>query len=122
MACNPKCMPLYPFGRGDLFPVFLTWKAAISHMLIDWLCPLLISGIKPARFAKIIKELHINQHACYHLEYEREFMCERRLDPLLTRPEYSMYGNIHWYNGALSSNAYIISSIMIQFVCFWIMK
>ena len=86
MAWNHTCMPLYPFGRGDLFPVFLTWKAAISCELIDWLRPLSMSGIKPARFAKIIKELHIKQHARYHLEYEREFMCNRRLDPLLTRP------------------------------------
>ena len=106
MAWNPACMPLYPFGRGDLFPVFMTWKAAISRSLIDWMRPLYDCGVKPHRFAKIVKERHIKLHTRFHLEYEMEFKCERRLDPGLTRPEYSTFGNVLGYNGAVPTGKY----------------
>jgi len=40
-------------------------------------------------------------------EYERELECDRRLDPSLTRPEYSTPVNKHEYNDTVASPKYL---------------
>ena len=107
MAFHPKCLPLYPYGRGDKFPAFLTWRAAVAKPIIDLMRPLFNCGVKPNRFANLLKELHSKRHMQHQLEYERELKCDRRLDTSLTRPEYSTPGNKHEYNDSVVSPKYL---------------
>ena len=90
---NPECLPLYPFGRGDHFPAFLTHRGGVKKSIIDLMRPLFNCGVKPNRFANLLKELHAKKHMQHLLDYEREYKCDLRLNPLLTRPEYSTPGN-----------------------------
>ena len=107
MASNSESLPLLPYGRGDLFPAFLTSRAGVDKSLIDLMRPLFNAGVKPSRFAAILKELHAKRHMQCLLEYEREYKCNRRLNADLSRAEYSTPGNKNEYNDAVPSPKYI---------------
>ena len=55
-------MPLFPDGRGDEFPAFLTWKAGVDKELIDLMRPLFDSGIWPQKTSELLLELHSKRH------------------------------------------------------------
>ena len=107
MAYNKECLPLFPYGRGDEFVALCTWKSAIAKEVVDMMRPLFNAGVKPHRFASMLREWHAKEHLKNQLRYERQFKCDRRLRPGLVRPEYSEPGNVLEYNDAVPSSKYL---------------
>ena len=72
MGWNATSNSLLPYGKGDEFPAFLTWRAAVDKGLIDLMRPLFDFGVRPEQFSKIILEMHAKQYARQYIKYERK--------------------------------------------------
>ena len=72
MGWNAASNSLLPHGKGDEFPAFLTWRAAVDKGLIDLMRPLFDVGVRPVQFSNIVLEMHAKEHARQHIKYERK--------------------------------------------------
>lgn len=107
MGWNSQSLPLFPDGRGDEFPAFLTWKAGVDKELIDLMRPLFDAGVRLERFSKLLLELHSKRHTRRHLYHERQLARMKRLNPNAMLEEYSEFGNKELYNGSVPTSKYI---------------
>ena len=72
MGWNAASNNLLPCGKGDEFPAFLTWRAAVDKGLIDLMRPLFDFGVRPEQFSNLILEQHAKEHSRQCLKYERK--------------------------------------------------
>ena len=47
MGWDPKSVERLPNGHGELFPAFFTWRDALDKRVIDLMCPLFATGLRP---------------------------------------------------------------------------
>ena len=72
MGWNAASNNLLPYSKGDEFPAFLTWRAAVDKGLIDLMRPLFDFGVRPEQFSNLILEQHAKEHSRQYLKYERK--------------------------------------------------
>ena len=53
-AYNSRSLALYPFGYGDKFPAFLTWRSGVDKVVIDLMRSLFDKGLRPKAFASML--------------------------------------------------------------------
>ena len=72
MGWNAASNNLLPYGKGEEFPAFLTWRAAVDKGLIDLMRPLFDFGVRPEQFSNLILEQHAKEYSRQYLKYERK--------------------------------------------------
>ena len=72
MGWNAASNNLLPYGKGDEFPAFLTWRAAVDKGLIDLMRPLFDFGVRPEQFSNLVLEQHAKEYSRQYLKYERK--------------------------------------------------
>ena len=91
MGWDQQILPLYPYGYGEKFPAFLTWRAGVDKKIVNMIRPLSDGSFRPERLSKLLLEMHSNKFTdeCLSHEYEikkdgnpaRLFLTERRPSP-----------------------------------------
>ena len=72
MGWNAASNNLLPYGKGDEFPAFLTWRAAVDKGLIGLMRPLFDFGVRPEQFSNLVLEQHAKEYSRQYLKYERK--------------------------------------------------
>jgi len=72
MGWDQRILPLYPYGYGEKFPAFLTWRAGVDKKIVNMIRPLFDGGFRPERLSKLLLEMHSNKFTdeCLSHEYE----------------------------------------------------
>jgi len=72
MGWDQRILPLFPYGYGNKFPAFLTWRAGVDKKIVKMLRPLHDGGMRPERVSDLLLELHSLKFDEYRLEHENE--------------------------------------------------
>jgi hypothetical protein len=106
---NSVSLDLLPHKWGELFPAFLTKRAALDKGLVYWLELLLPAGVRPNKMAKILRALHTVRHADDFIRREEDIKVARAgLDKeFLKDVQFSTFGDPKLYNGSTPSGKYI---------------
>ena len=72
MGWDQRVLPLLPYGKGNKFPAFLTWRAGVDKQIVKMLRPLHEGGMRPERVSDLLLELHSLKFDEDRLEHENE--------------------------------------------------
>ena len=92
MAWNKCSINQLPDGLGENFPAYLTHRAAIDLVLLDFMRPLFAAGFRPEQMQDLLLELATKHHARQWKKREHEIARRRRRQG--TSDEVSMFGEV----------------------------
>jgi hypothetical protein len=109
MGYDPRSRIHLPFGYGDEYPAFHTFKGAIDLSIIDLMRPLFNKGVRPAALSDILLELHAKQYTRDYLKREQHLARDSRLGikALTEKTMFSSFGNKYGYAGLVPTGNYL---------------
>ena len=103
-------LPLYSYGYGEKFPVFLTWRAGVDKTVTNMMRLLFDGGFCLERLSKLLLELHSNKFTDECLSHEYEIKRRRESQSAFfnkTTPEpLGAFGDELKYRGLVPSGTY----------------
>ena len=58
MGYKPRARELLPFGYGDEYPAFHTYRGGLDRCVIDLMRPLFNKGVRPEALSSLMLEMH----------------------------------------------------------------
>jgi hypothetical protein len=104
MAWNTDVLPIYPDGKGDEFPAFLTWRSGVDMVLIDLMRPLSDKGLRPEVMADTLLELHSKKYHSQYLKQERTLLAT---GDLCESGMFSEFSDRTKYDGLVPTGIYL---------------
>ncbi|KAL7532711.1 hypothetical protein ACHAXR_004793, partial [Thalassiosira sp. AJA248-18] len=112
MGWNTKSVELMPFGWGDEFPAFLTYRAALDKDIIDMMRPMMNKGQRVDAISDLLLELHAKQHCRWAIRYEYDLM-RAKANPMsqhktiVTDDTFSAFDDSEKYNARVPTGGYL---------------
>lgn len=111
MAWNQESLARMPYGYGEEFPAFFTWRGGVDCKVIDIMRPLFNKGVRPETLAMTMQELHMKTWTDKYIRRENDLMRDVRLDPDKPRQVgmFSGFADKSKYAGMVPSGRYLQS-------------
>ena len=109
MGYDPRSRIHLPYGYGDEYPAFHTYKGAIDLSIIDLMRPLFNKGVCPAALSDILLELHAKKYTRDYLKREQHLARDSRLGIKAPTEKtiFSSFGNKYGYAGLVPTGKYL---------------
>eukprot|EP00978_Attheya_sp_CCMP212_P037953 scaffold183316_cov56-Attheya_sp.AAC.3 len=99
-----------PFGYGNEFPAFLTWRGGIDLGIIDLMRPLHDKGVRSEALSDILLELHSKAYTKSYFRREKLIERDTALDPGSLSPQkglFSEFSDKEKYDGVVPTGKYL---------------
>ncbi|KAK3279881.1 hypothetical protein CYMTET_12253 [Cymbomonas tetramitiformis] len=107
MAWNSASLPQLPFGYGDQFPAFFTWRGGVDKQIVDLMRPLFDKGLRPEALSSTLLELHSKRYTRDFIRREQDLSRKRQLQPQLVADQFSSFSDPSKYGGLVPSGKYL---------------
>ncbi|KAK3271924.1 hypothetical protein CYMTET_19751 [Cymbomonas tetramitiformis] len=107
MAWNSASLAQLPFGYGDQFPAFFTWRGGVDKQIVDLMRPLFDKGLRPEALSSTLLELHSKRYTRDFIRREQDLSRKRQLQPQLVADQFSSFSDPSKYGGLVPSGKYL---------------